>query len=991
MSVLDPNLYTVAWIAPLEIEVQAARHMFDKVHSGGFPVGPGDDYVFHAGEVHGHNVVIATLAAGQPYGTNSATSLAGHVRKTFPNIWFGLLVGVAAGLPNLSRSPPRDIRLGDVIVALPDGENPAIVPYGLGKQKGELGFELLRSGHSLPQTERIVCSAIGKLKAEKRDTEAILGYYKSIAHTATIFPDPGQDNDVLILPSDNKPVQRQCRPESTRTRVWYGSIGSGDKLLKSHRDRDEMRDKYNVIGLEMEAAGVLNEIPVGNIRGVCDYGDEQKNKDWQPYAAAMAAAFAKAVLSEIPPKSAAQSAGVKSGAELTGEEKECLQSLFLTDPAEDKASLQRRKGDRADGTCSWILETDELMEWLRISENRGPRRSEVLWLYGNPGTGKSTMVMAITEALPNQSWFANSQRALAYFFCDAGSEKQRTAVAIMRGLIYYLVKERPALMKHLLPKYIERKATLFSSFDALWAILMEMGQNDSFEIYCIIDALDECESDSQEMLLRQLHHTFQRHRATDTSSYNLHILITSRPYLEIDGYLSSFRKKDLASYSAVKRDLTIMIKERVNYLAERKTYPESVRKDVIRILETKAEGTFLWVGIACSELEGVQSRNAVKRLQSMPPGLYSLYQQLLNMALDDGDDNEDDKKIMVNMMRFVAFARRPLTVPELTALCQLYPDDDEASRLQFTKDIINLCRLMIVVQDEQVRLLHKSVKDFVKKELYIEEQRAHADMTNLCLNHILDGLGIVKETRIAFLDYAIEYWPEHAEHADTAYAIRPQQESFFKPNSRVWAKWLERYNSRSRSPLEHLEEGFCTLHAAARWGIIPLILWGLKTGADGRELLGSNKRAYNDGEFRTKISGLTPLEESARQGHMNAAAGNGKSGKDVMTLLLDRRGDQIQITQDVVEAADVLSTLVRSFNKEVITLLLDRRGDQIQITEDVVKAAAGNWQYGKDIMTLLLDRRGDQIQITQDVLSTLVRSIRSSSRRKWSRLQHTKV
>jgi hypothetical protein len=63
----------------------------------------------------------------------------------------------------------------------------------------------------------------------------------------------------------------------------------------------------------MEAAGVMNEIPVGNIRGVCDYGDERKNKDWQPYAAAMAAAFAKAVLSEISPKSAAQLAVVKSG------------------------------------------------------------------------------------------------------------------------------------------------------------------------------------------------------------------------------------------------------------------------------------------------------------------------------------------------------------------------------------------------------------------------------------------------------------------------------------------------------------------------------------------------------------------------------------------------------------------------------------------------------------------------------------------------------
>jgi hypothetical protein len=52
----------------------------------------------------------------------------------------------------------------------------------------------------------------------------------------------------------------------------------------------------------------------------------------------------------------------------------------------------------------------------------------------------------------------------------------------------------------------------------------------------------------------------------------------------------------------------------------------------------------------------------------------------------------------------------------------------------------------------------------------------------------------------------------------------------------------------------------------------------------------------------------------------------------------------------------------------VVELLLDRRGDQIRITEDVVKAAASNGGNGKEVMALLLDRRGYQIQITEDVV-----------------------
>lgn len=71
--------------------------------------------------------------------------------------------------------------------------------------------------------------------------------------------------------------------------------------MRNASKRDALRDEHNIIGLEMEASGMMNRIPVGVIRGVCDYGDEHKNKEWQPYAAAMAAAYAKAVLQKIKP------------------------------------------------------------------------------------------------------------------------------------------------------------------------------------------------------------------------------------------------------------------------------------------------------------------------------------------------------------------------------------------------------------------------------------------------------------------------------------------------------------------------------------------------------------------------------------------------------------------------------------------------------------------------------------------------------------------
>jgi hypothetical protein len=158
----------------------------------------------------------------------------------------------------------------------------------------------------------VVRSAIGKIKLDWPDeTKHFMPYYEAIKgkrHRMGTFQDPSSDKDMLYEVADDGSellVERRQRVQSERTQVWYGSIGSGEKVVKSATRRDELRRKHDLIGLEMEATGTMNRIPVGVIRGVCDYADEHKNSEWQPYAAAMAAAYAKAILAQIGPGGAA--------------------------------------------------------------------------------------------------------------------------------------------------------------------------------------------------------------------------------------------------------------------------------------------------------------------------------------------------------------------------------------------------------------------------------------------------------------------------------------------------------------------------------------------------------------------------------------------------------------------------------------------------------------------------------------------------------------
>jgi hypothetical protein len=57
----------------------------------------------------------------------------------------------------------------------------------------------------------------------------------------------------------------------------------------------------------------------------------------------------------------------------------------------------------------------------------------------------------------------------------------------------------------------------------------------------------------------------------------------------------------------------------------------------------------------------------------------------------------------------VIFALRPLIIAEIAKACGLYLDEDISSRLQFTREVIDLCRLLVIVDNGYVRLLYTSV------------------------------------------------------------------------------------------------------------------------------------------------------------------------------------------------------------------------------------------------------------------------------------------
>lgn len=108
----------------------------------------------------------------------------------------------------------------------------------------------------------------------------------------------GKETNCLAC-DQNQLVDRPLRT-TDKPYVHYGLIASGDQVMKDANTRDYIARDLDILCFEMEAAGLMDELSSLVIRGICDYCDSHKHRQWQEYASLTAAAYATALLSVVP-------------------------------------------------------------------------------------------------------------------------------------------------------------------------------------------------------------------------------------------------------------------------------------------------------------------------------------------------------------------------------------------------------------------------------------------------------------------------------------------------------------------------------------------------------------------------------------------------------------------------------------------------------------------------------------------------------------------
>ncbi|RDW84050.1 uncharacterized protein DSM5745_04376 [Aspergillus mulundensis] len=863
--------YTVGWVCALPLELEAARIMLDEHHQDP-PREPHEANIYCLGRICEHNVVIVSLPAGR-YGTNAAAVCTAQMMEKFRSIRFGFLVGIAGGAPN----DEVDVRLGDVVIGQPKGHYGGVVQYDLGKI--EIRGESRRTGYLHPPPTMLL-NALAKFQAMGKDRS---DYITSRLSLVKGVQKPKLDrlyestyDHVGDSCSDCDSVRLKERPDRVeQIRVHYGTVASGNQVIKDGVTRDRLsRELGGVLCFEMEAAGVVNTLPCLVVRGICDYCDSHKNKDWQRYAATVAAVCTREIFDIIP---APQVTGVAADVDT----RRRFEKMFMTDPRVERANLVTGKGARVDGTCEWICENELYKSWLNTD---GP---PLLWICGGPGKGKTMLSIYLTEDLERRMQIKGSGSDLLFYFCKHESDKCNSAKAVLSGLIHQIITKNPTLFRHANSSFDtdEKADYTLSSPEGLWAIFRDIVHDPEIgQVFCVIDGLDECDEESISFLGPKFQQLYSGKQG-DHPSLGFRVAVVSRELHAMKG--SPTIQLDPDFDEEINSDITLFVRSRVNELYRIDGFNSTLAEHVEKLLLQRSEGTFLWVGFVINELlQKTTCSELLASLDTLPKGLPGIYNRVLLKI------NEKHRQVCGLILCWVALALRPLTIDELAGVIHT-EDSTLLDHDQSVLDQLALCRPLLRVQDRTISFIHESVREYLVMDndgnsavatLNIDWEEGHLEIVQTCLDLIENAFGKTDNPgpqRPPILNYAIHYWTDHARFA-RAYgdSIFNMSRPMFGGKEPVAYKWFATYMEDDLWTL-----GDSTLHIAARFGLTPwvrkLLMLMLK-----RKIWKFRIRSYVNYKG---LDGCTALHRCVRRGHDATAQLLLEHGADINAK--DNQGD----------------------------------------------------------------------------------------------------
>ncbi|XP_067648626.1 uncharacterized protein [Haliotis asinina] len=279
----------------------------------------GESNVYTIGYIGEHKVVstklpaIGHFRAAQISSGNSTTRLLG----SFQNIEHVFVVGVAGGVPHVTDYS-KHIRLGDVIISRRNDKG--YIYYYCEKivqdREQQVHYNLKNWAPRDMVLQRIA-ECIEESLHTNPDYAPWEDYIREgqellMAQEAN-FARPAPSSDRLYINVGEGQVIEVQHPEPTDgviarhdvPKLHFGVFGSGARVVRNDSTKLDFATKYGICAFDTEFDQVLDSI-CGNVkesfmfvRGIADYRDGSKGKEWAPYSSLAAAAVVKTIIKSL--------------------------------------------------------------------------------------------------------------------------------------------------------------------------------------------------------------------------------------------------------------------------------------------------------------------------------------------------------------------------------------------------------------------------------------------------------------------------------------------------------------------------------------------------------------------------------------------------------------------------------------------------------------------------------------------------------------------
>ncbi|KAJ7249187.1 hypothetical protein B0H12DRAFT_1122246 [Mycena haematopus] len=394
------------------------------------------------------------------------------------------------------------------------------------------------------------------------------------------------------------------------------------------------------------------------------------------------------------------------------------QNDILTTVAQHVQAQQLRFSAR---TGEWLLADPRFKSWELES-------GKILWCRGMPGAGKTVLSSIVVNHL--EADLRTDSIGIACIYLNHKETDTHTVLNLVASLCKQLLVDKP-IPSTLMEMYLRHsprgtRPCLDETLNALRFVMAEYAK-----IYLVVDALDEYPEDERNALLEYL-------STITLGPPIINLLMTSRPNITLTPFFSDVNVLEIrATNDDIRQYVETHIRKSSRLSRHVQTRPELCAEISSKII-ANVQGMFLLAKLHMDSLTTKHTVSAVREtLQQLPKDLNHAFDSTIERI---SQQNTDDKEVARLALIWVAYSKRPLTVPEFLEALAIEPDTTtlDVDNVLDIDIVLSVCGGLVIVNEElsAVRLVHYTAQHYLDGIRTDQFPDAHAIIASRCFTYL---------------------------------------------------------------------------------------------------------------------------------------------------------------------------------------------------------------------------------------------------------------